>query len=343
MVSRIYEQIIKENFDIDHNYTRHTLLTIDEADQTKVMESLTSKLYKSIMDKVDDIDFGGIPETKGDITLLENYDSMIECIGVIKSILIEYRQDTDPVDVIQLAIKNVQERKEVFGKAFAFKADLPILLYNTIVLSIVSSVSLIIATSIEFIKSTGTESYQIQFDKVSYVKSKNNILYENLVKFNNECRSGKIDECIDHVIKSGSKQLLGLTPFSVVTIAAVIAILTNIIPILRELVFFFYHCKQSLADYFVIQADLLQMNAEYVKNNDVLPMSTKERNEISKKQNNIVKKFRSIGNKLDVKIKTSEKKAKSDIANNKKKYKLDEIIPEKLDSAEPDPGASSIF
>ena len=107
--------------------------------------------------------------------------------------------------------------------------DLPILLYNTIVLSIVSSVSLIIATSIEFIKNTGTESYQIrdvislltthwkciiilhifcihlqqiclnnkiicefikntgtesyqiQFDKVSYVKSKNNILYENSV------------------------------------------------------------------------------------------------------------------------------------------------------------------
>ena len=58
MVSRIYESIIQENFDIQDTITRKTLLTIDEADQTKVLDSLTSKLYQSIMDKVDDIDFG---------------------------------------------------------------------------------------------------------------------------------------------------------------------------------------------------------------------------------------------------------------------------------------------
>lgn len=82
MVSRIYESIIQENFDIQDTITRKTLLTIDEADQTKVLDSLTSKLYQSIMDKVDDIDFGSIPESKGDITAVQNYDQMIECIGV---------------------------------------------------------------------------------------------------------------------------------------------------------------------------------------------------------------------------------------------------------------------
>ena len=202
MVSRIYESIIQENFDIQDTITRKTLLTIDEADQTKVLDSLTSKLYQSIMDKVDDIDFGSIPESKGDITAIQNYDQMIECIGVIKSILVEYRQDLDPVENIQEAIQNIQDRKDTFMKAFNLNMDFPILLYNTIVLSIVSSVSLIIATSIEFIKDAGDQGFDIKFDKVSYVKSKNSILYQNLTKFNKECKNGEIDKCLNHIIST---------------------------------------------------------------------------------------------------------------------------------------------
>ena len=90
VASLAFERVISENFDIEDDYTRKTLLAIDEADQNKVLDSLTSKLYKSIMDKVYDIDFSGVTETKGDITTLQNYDQMLECINVIKSILIEY-------------------------------------------------------------------------------------------------------------------------------------------------------------------------------------------------------------------------------------------------------------
>ena len=44
MASRIYEDIMMEHFDINDDYTRKTLLSINEADQNKVLESLTSKL-----------------------------------------------------------------------------------------------------------------------------------------------------------------------------------------------------------------------------------------------------------------------------------------------------------
>ena len=148
MASRIYEDIMMEHFDINDDYTRKTLLSINEADQNKVLESLTSKLYQSIMDKVDDIDFGSIPDSKGDITKIENYDKLLETISVIKSILVEFRQDTSIVDTIQLSIENVQERKDLFMKGFMYGLDLPVIMYNTIVLSIISATSLIIATSI---------------------------------------------------------------------------------------------------------------------------------------------------------------------------------------------------
>ena len=340
MISRIYENVITEHFDINDDNTRSTLLNIDEADQSKVLESLTSKLYKSIMDKVDDIDFGSIPETKGDITKLENYNELLECINVIRSILIEYRQDLTPVDTILTAITNVQDRKDLFEKGFVFKLDLPILMYNSIVLSIVSSVSLIIATSIEFIKDAGEQSFNISFDKVAYVRSKDNVLFQNLQKFNRACSSGEMDRSIEYVIKSGSKQLLGVDTLTVVSVAAVIAIVVNIIPILRELVFFYYHCKQSIADYFAIQSELLKINAEYVKTNPISGKTDAERREIVKKQSKVADFFKKIANALDIDMKTAESKSKKDLNASNKKYKLDELEVDKLDSA---PEKSSIF
>lgn len=56
MASLAFEKVISEHFDIGDSYTRKTLLAIDEADSNKVLDSLTSKLYQAIMDKVDDID-----------------------------------------------------------------------------------------------------------------------------------------------------------------------------------------------------------------------------------------------------------------------------------------------
>lgn len=342
MASRVYEEIMMEHFDVNDDYTRKTLLAIDEADQNKVLESLTSKLYQSIMDKVDDIDFGSIPDSKGDITQVENYDKLIETIGVIKSILVEFHQDTSLVDTIQLAIENVQSRKDLFAKGFLYNLDLPIILYNTIVLSIVSATSLIIATSIEFVKDSGSMDYKIKFDKVAYVKSKDNLLFSNLARFNKACATGEVDKSIDHVIKNGSRQLLGDT-LGIVSVMAVIGIIVSIIPLMRELIFFFYNTKQQLSDYFTIQADLLAINAEYVKQNTTLKKTDKERKEIARKQSKFADFFRKIGNGLAIDMKTANEKTKKDLKNEDHKYKLQEVTPEKLDSAPDNDNASSIF
>ena len=343
MASLAFERVISENFDIEDDYTRKTLLAIDEADQNKVLDSLTSKLYKSIMDKVYDIDFSGVTETKGDITTLQNYDQMLECINVIKSILIEYHQDTKHPDTILTAISNVRERKDLFAKGFNLDMDLPILLYNTIVLAIVSSVSLIISTSIEFIKDAGDQSYSIKFDKVAYAKTGQSLLFDNLNKFNKACSSGEVDKALTHVLSSGSRQLLGMTTFSVVSVIGVIGLALSIIPVIRELVYFFFYSKQSVSDYFEIQADLLQMNTEYLKQNNAFGKTEKEKKDIIKRQEKFVQKFRKIGNAFAINNKKAEATAKKHAAADKKKYKLDDVVDYKLDSAPEDSPKSSLF
>ena len=58
---KTFNDVITEHFDIHDNKTRKVLLALDETDQSSVLNSLTSKLYDNIVEKVDDIDFGDIP------------------------------------------------------------------------------------------------------------------------------------------------------------------------------------------------------------------------------------------------------------------------------------------
>ncbi len=333
-----YDYIIKEFYDIADADTRKILVSVSEADKNQVLSSLTNKLYNDIVDKVDDIDFGTIPMSKGDITKIDNYDRLIECIRTIENIMKEYHQDTkNNIDVITAALENLITRKELFMKAFQMNLELPIVLYSTIALSIVSSVSFMISSCIEFVKSPNKDSFDVEIDKVALNKTKDNVLFDNLKKFNESCRKGQVDKSIDFIIKNRVKNFTGAEIGFVVSGIALIGIILNIVPILRELIFFFYYSRVKISDYFEIQADLLQMNAYNVESNVALDKEDKKK--ITKKQMKIVDTFRKIANVIGIDNKSSEVKATKEIAKaSKEKYKYSD-----LNDSLPDSVASEIF
>ena len=53
-----FDQLMQEHLDITDTETRRSVIGLDEADQSKVLVSLTSKLYDKIVEKVDDINYG---------------------------------------------------------------------------------------------------------------------------------------------------------------------------------------------------------------------------------------------------------------------------------------------
>lgn len=326
-----YDRIMKEHFDLEDRETRKVLLNINEADQNQVLTALTSKLYDHIVQKVDDIDYGNIPNTKGDITKLDNYDKLVDCLDVIKSILLEYKQDTKPVNIINDAISNLIKDKELYEKAFRYNVELPMIMYSTIGLSIVSSTSYLVSTCIEFIKIPSEDTFDIVLDKVALVKTKSNLLFTNLEKFNSCAQSGQIEKYMDVVIKNGTKNMTGAEVGFVVGGIALAGIILNIIPIIRELIFFFYYSRTRVSDYFDIQADLLQMNSYNIQYNETLDKQQRDR--IVKKQNSIVELFRKISNKLAIKTKDSENKATKEIIQSNNKVKTSEIMETLPDSA----------
>ena len=322
-----------EHLDLSDRMTRQAVMYMNEADQNAVLTSLTSKLYDNIVSKVDDIDYGEIPSTKGDITKLSNYNKLNECVALLKDILKEFKQDTSQIDDVAKAISNVSVNKDIFARAFKFDCELPIIMYNNTVLSIISSVSYMIATCIEFMKTPNQDSFQITLDKVAFAKTKNNMLYKNLKRFNKCCESGEFKKAMEHVL---SHRIKGVVEGAAIgTLAAggvvgIVALIMSIIPILREMVFFFYYTRTRVSDFFDIQADLLQMNAYNLENDP--NKDEKQKEKIISKQLKIVELFRKISNKLSFTVKKAEVSASKDIADSSKKMKLNDITDEVPDS-----------
>lgn len=331
-----YTQAMNEYFDITDTETRKMLLAVNEADQNKVLVSLTSKLYDNVVDKVDDIDFGEIEMTKGDIEKLPNFNTLSECLINMRQLLIEFKQDTKPVDTITECIANLIDSKHIWTKAYGVNAELPMITYNTMVLAIIEATSYMVSMCVEFIKSPSQDTMQVMIDKSALTKSKGHMLFKNIDSFNSAYRKGQVEKAMMHVIDESAKKKNFVGFYGIGVGAAVIGIaglLFCIIPIIRELIFLFYYNRVRVSDFFEVQADLLQINAYNVENNR-LDLTKEERKNISSKQLKIAEKFRAISRNIAVQASDAENKASKEIKKeDSKKYKASDVMEELPDSA----------
>lgn len=314
--SKEYNKIISEHFDIFDDTTRKKVMLIEENDKQMIMSSLASKLYHFIVEKVDDIDYGDIPKSKGDISKIPHFLELKECLDTIREILVQNNDDTEPVDVILKSIENLRDSKDIWEKAYTMECQLPIIFYETIALSIVSSVSFLISTSIEYIKEPSEGSFRIAIDKVAYAKSKKGLLFKNLRKFNKAYANGEIHKTMEPLLRANQKVRESVDMVNEISATAIVAgivsagviasIIALIVPILHDLVSMFFCAKQSISEYFDIQANLLALNAETVKLD--YTKSEDKRLKIYNKQMKIVETLKKISNKLAVRMKSSEKR-----------------------------------
>ena len=332
----VYNKAIVEYFNICDTKTRRALLSMNEAGQNSVLMSLTSKLYDKIVEKCDDIDYGEIPKTKGDITKLSKYDSMKETISIMHDLLKEYKQDTGPVDELSVALANVESRKDLFERAYRYNSELPIAMYCNVVLGIITGISYMIATCIEFIKDPASNSFRVSLDKISYAKTKEHMIYSTLKSFNKTCANKDFDKAMEAILKSSTKNFAGAAVAGGIAIS-VIGVILILIPVLRELIFMFYYMRMKVSDFFDIQADLLQMNAYSIQANST--MDKDEQEKIVAKQLKYVDKFRKVSNTFAIDVK------KAEVASDKEKKSDDEtkMLIDDIDGFETGSNGSALF
>lgn len=365
----IYQKMIYEYSDVNDSSSFIKLMSLNEADQGRVMANLAGKLYNHIVNEITDVDFGDIPKSKGDITKIPNYLDMVDCINIIHNVCIRCKQKTTATDTLFKAIDNLKESKDIWRKSFDLKVSLGMNTYNSLALSIVCATSLLISTSIEFIKDQNSQEFEIILNKVAHQKTMESVLFKSLQEFNKGYSTGEFMKAIEITNNSkrniseselmsfdesaivdsllaaarGTLNLFGdgvvgkavsITTGAVTIVGAIALIGAIVIPAIRNAVHFFYRSKQKLSDYFAIQAALIEMNANNLKYN--ISKSEKEREQIYKAQMKWAARFKKLSDSLSTKMRK---------ADNLSKNKLEEEASDKMTYDELNsPGdASSLF
>ena len=198
-----YLSVINEVYDLSDDDLRKQLIFCNEAQKLSNVEHILNNLYNHIISNTTEIDFGTIPKSNGNITKIENFQQLIDCIDNIHKLILEYKDDTVIVDQISTAINNLQQRQRVFEKAFTMNIEFPVFMYNYTALSVVSCTSLLISTCIEYVKN-GHGSFDEAFDKAAYTKTKDHVLYKGIVSFNQMCQDKSLDKMMNACIKNNA-------------------------------------------------------------------------------------------------------------------------------------------
>lgn len=352
MIRDEYLTVVKEYFDVTDNTTRRCLLSINEADQNQVMASLANKLYNIICKKATEIDFGLIPNSKGDINNIPNFVDIWNSLQTVRELIVNNKQSTDQIDSVITCIENLQKSKYIWEKAFNINNDFVCMYYNTMALSIVAATSVYISSAVEFIKNPNSDGIDMELSRVVKNKSKDGLLFTNIAKFNKCYRKGEIEKAMGGMLKvqkemheSGmvvneSVTLLSLlTGFiakagvigAVGTFAFVGILVLSIIPMMHQLTTWYYHMRVKLSEYLELESQIIRLNAEKVKYDR--SKTEEEKKKIADKQRAIADKFYTASQKIAIKSTKADKTAEAECKEDEK-YKIGDVADHMPDSSD---------
>ena len=320
------DTIILEHMDIKDPTTITQVMSLNEAEQNTFLISLTTKLYDMIVNKVDSIDYGDIPNTKGDIRKLPKYKQIRDCIELLIDIFTQYKEDTAPVQVLDNAMSNLENNSHLFMSCYAGNINLGKMVYETTALAVITALGFMISVCIEYVKTPKKEGLTIVLDRTGIRKVKDHIMYENLIKFNESCKNGDLEKAIEPLVKNKVKDLasVGGIITAVRVIVAIGVVVAAIIPFLKQMVYFFYASRVRMSTYLDAQADLLEMNANELNNNPNI-VTVDDKNRVINRQLKIAKLFHATANKIAIEDRNAENKATADLKEDNKRFKMDEV------------------
>ena len=352
-----YMQIVSETYDLSDYATKKNLLFCNEAKRIDNLEHIVGNLYMHIKSNVAGIDFGTIPKSKGVVTRIDNYANVLDCINSVHELVYNYKERTDIPDALSTALANLQQRERVFTKAFALNIEFPIMIYNMTVLAVVSSVSLLLSSTVEYVKN-GHDSFAVSFDKTGYTKSRDHVLYQYVTQFNRNCDNGTLDKLMNDCIKNnltpmsestelepvdeGLKEVIGTVgdivgmaggtatavkvgkaamkfkPLKIVVmIIAAGFAIVSFVKLVCKAAFWIMSTRMKISDWFEIQATYLQINAENLKYRDDRKDSDDHRKSVYQRQMKWVDRFKKLANFFALKDSKATKETEDEERRNR--------------------------
>lgn len=293
-----------------------------ETENTPVRNNLQKSLLKSVEDK-SDFDFGTIPDSKGDIKEWDRYAMILNIIAVFESML---KDESNPmvkarIDIIKSAIVNISLLKPNYAKGFLNKSNYVMTEYNVMVETCCQAITSILCDYVEVDIDIISGSYKMELTRTP--KSKNGEFYfVNLEKFNKLMKTSGMEyrKMLDSISQSDRNNFTGV---EIIGFATVASIIFSIIPITRELVYYFYKFRSSLSDSLEMQAKFLEMNKSCVEANETFDVVKKKK--IIEKQEKLSKTLHNLSSKIRVNMVKAGRESKKEIDKDNKAFSIDSI------------------
>ena len=301
---------------------REQIREILEDANSPVTRKYHEKLFQSVIEKKH-INFGSIEKSKGDIKEYEGYQNMIEILDILSKLAIAERYDSvlGYIQIVQKAIKNLEDLRTAYMEGFSTKTDYVILEYNTYVYTTVEATTTLLYEFVEYVKRPDMVTMEIQLKNN---KSRANLFYfEQLKKFNNVIDKMGIEyrKLLENLCKKGRENFIGVDEIIGITAISVVAM--AIVPITRELIYQFYRLRGNLSASLEMQAKFLEMNKACLEAQT--EMDPKKKKEIIDKQKKLSNFLRRISEKIKVKTSKSIKDTKVELNKQNKMLSIDRL------------------
>ena len=295
------------------------LMILEDA-QSPLTTRLVEKMYTEVIEK-GHIDFDDIPVSAGDIKSYKGYPVMMETLENIMQLSQKdgHKDAMNYASIITTAIHHIEVFGQYYREGFSKRANLVMLEYNLFVFCCVQATSAILSQYVEIVKGFRDVSYSMKIRNSKYAA--NAFYFEQLEKFNKTVETTNYSIYLKTAIESEENQFIGSTAVGVISVA--VAILTIIIPLLRSLVYHFYALRTKISDALALQATYLEFNKTCLEANQM--MDQEKRTKVIRRQENVKRMFERMSEKLRVDMVTANKKSKTDLEKEDKKFKKTEI------------------
>ena len=299
----------------------------DEINIQTVLEDATSPITNKYLEKLYDaviskshIDFGDIPNSKGNIVDYSRYTQLIEVLENILKLASDSKSQSviDYTKTVKDAITNMRTLAPIYQKGFRMKNDYVMLEYNTLVYTIIQATSALIYSFVDYVKRPDQMTISMVVKDTKY--KANSFYFDQLMKYNKICAKTQYSKYLEAMIQNGKNNFTGA---EVIGIGVVIAIALSIIPILRELVYQYFIVKSKISDCLAQQAYFLEMNKAVIEANSDFNRSKKD--EILMKQEKIKNLCLRLSEKLRVDHIRSVNSGKAQVQSDNKLLTLDGI------------------
>lgn len=286
------------------------IYALNEAEQAVINDKMVGNIYQSALKKRD-INFDTIPISKGDIKKFDGYDNMITTIDMLRQLSKKFGIKISELDIVETAIGNIRAYRKTFEDAFTFNNDFLTLYYNSLVYACVEAVSLILSSYVEYVKTVTALEFKLKKGKGMY----GNVCIANLRKFNNTVKSGEFAKFANNILSKNKQQFLGTG----IAATTALGLALSIVPILRQLIYYFYESRMSVGQYLEQQAEFLRINQEQMNTDG---MSPAEKDKVIRKQKETADKLDRWAEKIKVNSKISDKNSESKLKQDNKQWTL---------------------